>query len=86
VLGAIPPLAVDLQQHQISYYLLSRTGYYAVNYRPQLRHGELDVAVQQLIADLINDALRVGRKPDLKPKRPQPQYGIYRRRLAVVLR
>jgi hypothetical protein len=49
--------------------MLLRTGYYAVNYRPQLGHAELDVAVQQRIAYLINYTLCVSRKLDLEPKR-----------------
>jgi hypothetical protein len=57
--------------------MLSHASYYAVNYRLQLEHAELDVAVQQRIAYLINYALCVSRKPDLEPKRSQSQYRIY---------
>jgi hypothetical protein len=57
--------------------MLSCASYYTVNYRPQLGHAKLDVAVQQRIAYLINYALCVGRELDLKLKRSQSQYRIH---------
>jgi hypothetical protein len=49
--------------------MLSRASYYAVNYRLQLGYAKLDIAIQQRIAYLINYALCVSYKLDLKPKR-----------------
>jgi hypothetical protein len=70
-------LAVHLQQHQLTQHMLTCARNHAVNHRPQLRHAELDVAVQQRIAYLINYTLYVSYKPNLKPKRSQSQYRIH---------
>jgi hypothetical protein len=59
--------------------MLLRASYYAINYQPQLGHTKLDIAVQQRIAYLINYTLCVSHKLNLKPKRSQSQYRIYRR-------
>jgi hypothetical protein len=50
-----------------------------------LGHAELDIAVQQLVADPIYHAEYVGRESDLEPKRLQLQYGVYWRWLAVII-
>ncbi|KAH4395363.1 hypothetical protein HBH99_129760 [Parastagonospora nodorum] len=78
-------LAVHLQQHQVFQHLMPRAGNGPVDHRPQLRHGELDVAVQQCVPYPVNHALSIRRVADLEAKRTQPQNGIHRRRLAAIL-
>jgi hypothetical protein len=45
----------------------------------------LNIAVQQLVADPIYHAEYVSRELDLKPKRLQLQYSVHQRQLAVII-